>query len=105
MAIRLGRVKWDGDDIDAINTMRKEVLAMESGYRLQMVTYQEYQEVLADISARIDALEVKYGLREICRSDASDHAVPSIGRGLPDIRRVGKREDRDTEMLARIPSE
>ena len=63
MGIRLGRVKWDGDDIEAINTMRKEVLAMESGYRLHMVTYEEYQQVLADISARVDALEVKYGLR------------------------------------------
>ena len=60
---RVGRIKWDSDDMYAINTMRTQILTLDSEYRLNMITTPEYQKALADIVARVEALEAKYGLR------------------------------------------
>ena len=61
--IKLGKVKWDEDDLHAINTMRLQVLTLDSQRRLNLIGSEEYQRSLIDITARIEALEVKYGLR------------------------------------------
>lgn len=58
--IRVGRIKWDDDDVDAIRILRQQVLAAESHYRLGDMTGTEYLQVLADVSAQIDRLEDKY---------------------------------------------
>lgn len=62
--IRVGRIKWDEDDIHAIDTMRLQVLTLDSQRVLGLISLDEYNRALSDIVARVDALEVKYGIRE-----------------------------------------
>lgn len=61
--IKLGKVKWDEDDLHAINTLRQQVLALDSQRRLGLIGLEEYQLSLIDITSRVEALEAKYEIR------------------------------------------
>lgn len=62
--LRVGRIKWDTDDVDAIRILREMVLTADSQLQLGTMTGTEYLRVLADVSERVDALEVKYGCND-----------------------------------------
>lgn len=63
MAIKLGKVKWDEDDLHAINTLRQQVLTLDSQRCLGLIGAEEYQRALIDITSRVEALEAKYEIR------------------------------------------
>lgn len=60
--LKLGRIKWDADDVDAIHILQQQVIAAESQYRLGQMSGTEYLKALAAVSERVDILEDKYDI-------------------------------------------